>query len=302
VTNIPYTYGQGWPMLLYLSSLSFLDSTQRHAMGIQDELGISDFFRAHEMSHQWWGHRVGWKSYHDQWMSEGFAQFSGNLYVQFRENPGKYLERIRIDKQQLLSKNRDGHLNESLGPVWMGNRLDSSNGPNGYDVVIYDKGGLVLHTLRMMMRDGQNADPDHFFKDMMKDFCQSYDNKAASTEDFKAIVEKHMVTSMDADQNHRMDWFFNQYVYGTGIPEYRLNYTVEQVADKWVVSGEAVQSGVPDGWKDEVRLYVQMPGKTPVPVGWLRIPGKTSPFKFQLAAKPERLSLNEYEDTLAVIK
>jgi Peptidase family M1 domain len=91
VTNIPYSYGQGWPGLLYISVLSFLDQTQRHALGIQDQIGISDFFRAHETSHQWWGHQVGCKSYHDQWMSEGFAQFSGNLYVQFRDSPGEYL-------------------------------------------------------------------------------------------------------------------------------------------------------------------------------------------------------------------
>ena len=47
---------------------------------------MTDFFRGHESSHQWWGHRVGWKSYHDQWLSEGFAEFSGLFYVQYREN------------------------------------------------------------------------------------------------------------------------------------------------------------------------------------------------------------------------
>ena len=68
VANIPYPYGQGWPALIYLSALSFLDSTQRHALGIRDQVELTDFFRAHESSHQWWGHRVGWKSYHDQWL------------------------------------------------------------------------------------------------------------------------------------------------------------------------------------------------------------------------------------------
>ncbi|MGH9829902.1 MAG: hypothetical protein ACREDR_42365, partial [Blastocatellia bacterium] len=53
VTNIPYSYGQGWPMLLYLSVLSFLDETQRHVLGVTDQIRISDFFRAHEVSHQW---------------------------------------------------------------------------------------------------------------------------------------------------------------------------------------------------------------------------------------------------------
>jgi hypothetical protein len=302
VTNIPYSYGQGWPTLLYLSSLSFLDSTQRNALGIKDQIGISDYFRAHEVSHQWWGHRVGWKSYHDQWMSEGFAQFSGNLYVQFRDNPGEYLKRIRLDKQALLYKNRFGHVYESLGPVWMGDRLSSSEAVDGYDTVIYDKGGLILHDLRMMLQDTQNPDRDHYFKDVMQDFCKMFDNKAASTEDFKAVVEKHMLTSMDADDNHRMDWFFNQYVYGTEIPEYKLDYTTQQEGDKWVVSGTVIQSGVPDGWRDELRVYLHLPGKGAIPAGWLRIKAKSTSFKFQLAVKPDGLSLNDSEDTLAVIK
>jgi len=87
VTSIPFSYwhGQGWPGLIYLWSASFLDSTQRHAIGFRDQIELTDFFRAHESSHMWWGHRMGWKSYHDQWLSEGFAQFLGLLYVQFRK-------------------------------------------------------------------------------------------------------------------------------------------------------------------------------------------------------------------------
>ena len=48
----PQSYGQGWPGLLFLSALSFLDSTQRNALGVRDMIGITDFFRAHETSHQ----------------------------------------------------------------------------------------------------------------------------------------------------------------------------------------------------------------------------------------------------------
>jgi hypothetical protein len=55
VTNIVGTYGQGWPGLLYLSWLMFLDSTQRHALGIKNQTQLTDFFRGHESSHQWWG-------------------------------------------------------------------------------------------------------------------------------------------------------------------------------------------------------------------------------------------------------
>ncbi len=51
-----------------------------------------DEVTAHEVSHQWWGHEVGWSSYHDQWLSEGFAIFSAGLFLQFTgKDQAKYL-------------------------------------------------------------------------------------------------------------------------------------------------------------------------------------------------------------------
>jgi Peptidase family M1 domain len=145
VTSMPisYTYGQGWPGLIYPWSASFLDATQRHAIGIRDEIQVSDFFRAHETSHQWWGHRVGWKSYHDQWLSEGFAEFSGNLYVEYRQSRNEYLERWRKEKELLKAKDTHGHTVMSLGPIWMGQRIASSETDAfSYQDLIYSKGGL----------------------------------------------------------------------------------------------------------------------------------------------------------------
>ena len=303
VTNIPYTYGQGWPGLLYLSVISFLDATQRHVLGIRDELGVSDYFRAHETSHQWWGHRVGWKSYHDQWMSEGFADFSGNLYIQFRENSGEYLKRIRLERDQLLQKDRYGNEYEAIGPVWMGRRLASSQCPGGYDEVVYKKGGYILHTIRMMMRDSQNADADHYFKDLMHDFTKTYDNRPASTADFQAMVEKHMRPHMAADKQHlNMDWFFREYVYGTGVPHYEFQYKVNEQNGKWVVDGTVSQSGVPADWRDVLPVYVHLPGGKSAQAGWLRVTGASTPLTMTLPMKPEKISLNDFEDTLAIIK
>jgi aminopeptidase N len=133
VTNIVGTYGQGWPGLLYLSWLMFLDSTQRHALGIKNQTQLTDFFRGHESSHQWWGQRVGWKSYHDQWLSEGFAEFSGLLYVQFRENMKESLTQFRLNKDLLSTEDQNRHKVQDLGAIWLGQRIRSSiTGPGSY--------------------------------------------------------------------------------------------------------------------------------------------------------------------------
>jgi hypothetical protein len=304
VTSLPvsFTYGQGWPGLIYLWSASFLDDQQRHQIGLRDNIELTDFFRAHETSHMWWGHRVGWKSYHDQWMSEGFAQFSGNLYIQYRESMKEYVNRIKLDRQALTQSDAFGHRYESVGPVWMGLRLISPESPRAYQTVIYKKGGLILHMLRMMLYDPRGQDPDKRFKEMMQDFCKTFDNKAASTEDFKAIVEKHIINAMDVEKNHRMDWFFRQYVYGTGIPRYEFRYEIKAEGEgQWRISGKVTRSGVPDNWIDILPIYIHQ-GNVTGRLGFVNATQPTAEFNVALKFKPDKLSLNDFEDMLAEIK
>ena len=303
VTNIIGDYGQGWPGLLYLSWITFLDSTQRHALGVRDQEQLTDFFRGHESSHQWWGNQVGWKSYHDQWLSEGFADFSGILYMQYRSGMKEALVSWRKEKEHLHLKDINGHMIESLGPIWMGHRIRSSvTGPGSYQDLIYSNGAFVLQMLRMQLMDPRNPDPDHTFKDMMHDYCKTFDNKAASTEDFKAVVEKHMNRSMDLDGNHKMDWFFNQYVYGMGIPQYSLHSSVEATPDgKTHLKGELTRSGVPETWKDSIPLYVHSGDKT-IRLGTLAATHSHEPLDFVLPGKFDRASINDYEDMLADVK
>jgi hypothetical protein len=103
------------------------------------------------------GHRVGWKSYHDQWLSEGFAEFSGNLYVEYRQNRKEYLARWRKEKELLKVRDTRGHPVESLGPIWMGQRIASSETDGfSYQDLIYSKGGYVLQMLRFQLFDPSN--------------------------------------------------------------------------------------------------------------------------------------------------
>src|SRR5256885_16548109 len=77
------------------------------------------------------------------------------------------------------------------------------------------------------MMGADQAPPGHrdkTFSDMMHDFIESHRDTPASTESFKAIVEKHMTKEMDLQKNGRLDWFFNEWGYGTGVPRYDLKY------------------------------------------------------------------------------
>jgi hypothetical protein len=303
ITQQPqFNFGQSWPTLVYLPVSAFLDSTQRYlAMG-----GINSRFTdfvyevgSHEVSHQWWGHMVGWASYHDQWLSEGFASFSAGLYLQLTEkSPDKYLHYLDEARKNILEKNAFGLSANDAGPVWMGFRLSMPKVRQGYRNLVYPKGGYVLHMLRQIMYDNKSGDKQ--FIDMMHDFVTSRFNENASTESFKHIVEKHMTRAMDVDKNGKMDWFFNEWVYGSDVPSYRLEYSVEPDNNgKFLVKATLTQSGVSDSFVMPVPLYVEVDGK-PFRLGEVTMVGNTSfPLKVRLDKKPKRVMINAYHDVLA---
>ena len=83
ITEQPdFDFGQSWPNLVYLPISAYMDSTQRWMLFGHIDSKFTGFVQEvtpHEVAHQWWGHTVGWASYHDQWLSEGFAEFSAGL-------------------------------------------------------------------------------------------------------------------------------------------------------------------------------------------------------------------------------
>jgi aminopeptidase N len=279
---------------------AFIDGTQRaQLMGVRG--GTDNFWRyvePHEIAHQWWGHIIGWHSYRDQWMSEGFAEFSASLYVWYiRKDIGKFIDfwedqRQRIITPTRITKDRKPYL---AGPVTQGYRLNNAKTGGAYQFLVYPKGAYILHMVRMMMY--QAGEGDAKFKEMMKDFVQSHFNKDVSTEDFKQIVEKHMTPAMDVGRNGKMDWFFNEYVYGTEMPSYRFDYQLN--GD--VLSGKITQSGVSDNFAMLIPLYADF-GKGWTKLGSATLIGNTSldVKDLKLPAKPKKVAICAMNDVLAL--
>ena len=298
-------FGQSWPELVWIPLCYYFDTTIRHQLGMDwGDRGYWKVVTPHEVAHQWWGHTVGFSSYRDQWMSEGFADMSASLYLTLIEkNPKKFITFWNDERELLLEKDAQGFRAIDVGPLTMGYR--TSNSRTGFDTtrrLIYPKGGYVLHMLRMMMHDRQTGDQQ--FKQMMQDFVKTYSGKAATTEDFKAIVEKHMTREMDLEGNHKMDWFFNEYVYGTQLPSYKLDSSFDTGPDGDIVlSFKLTQSNVDDKFRMLVPIYLEMPDGNVVFLGRGRIAGNQSfeqkvPLK-GLKTRPKRAMLNYYDDVLA---
>jgi hypothetical protein len=296
-------FGQSWPTLVYLPILAFFDSTQRWMMLGSSSFNVGHFIQEltpHEVAHQWWGHIVGWSSLHDQWLSEGFADFSASLYLQFTEpKPDKYLKFWERSREAIVTKNQFGIRANDAGPIWMGFRLHTHKTPGAYNQLVYPKGGYILHMLRWMMYDAKTG--DERFIAMMRDFVKTHFNQNASTESFKRVVEKHMTPDMDLDGNRRLDWFFNAWVYGTELPRYKFDYTLTPSNDgKTLLKGTITQSDVSPNFKMRVPVYLDFDGKI-MRMGAANITGNNSvPLEVQLPQKPKRVLVNAFHDVLAV--
>jgi hypothetical protein len=295
-------FGQAWPMLIYMPITAYLDSTHRNEIGFT---GAEDFFKIvgpHEVAHQWWGHIVGWKSYRDQWMSEGFAEFSASLFAHLVYGQEQFLDFWKDQRRRILERNESGRRPVDVASLTMGYRSD--NARTGYVArnLIYPKGAFILHMIRMMMYDHREAS-DARFMAMMRDFVKTHYNQNVSTEDFKRAVEKHMTADMDAARTKTMDWFFDQYVYGTAIPTYKLDSQFESSGNQTTVRLRVTQSDVPDNFRMVVPIYFERDDKRIGRIGAVTLVGNSSQnASVTLAFRPKRILLNAFEDVLANIE
>jgi hypothetical protein len=118
------------------------------------------------------------------------------------------------------------------------------------------------------------------------------------------MVEKHMTSEMDLDNNHRMDWFFNEYVYGTALPAYRFESSFDKGGNgDLVFSFKLTQSGVDDNFRMLVPIYLEMPDGHTRFLGraWL-VGNKTLEQKIPMKnwnTAPKRALINYNYDVLA---
>jgi len=295
VSQIPGNFGQGWPELIYLPTLSFLRKSERSELGFaeKDEDLLGHGMVAHEIAHQWWGNLLGWTTYHDQWLSEGLATYAAALDLS-RQKDGdhRFHELLRSYKLDLLNKSKSGMSNEASGPIWLGQRLSNSLTPGGYDAVVYKKACWVLHMLRGMMRDPATGSDEKFFR-LLREFVATNQGKSVSTEDFVLAAGKCMTRSSDLEHNHRLDWFFNEWVYETGVPTYKLESSVKELpSKKFLVQGNITQSGVSSDFEMLVPVIAEVGKEKRTSLGRVAVTDEGGRFRFTTAARPKRIAID----------
>ncbi|MGH9702312.1 MAG: M1 family aminopeptidase, partial [Candidatus Acidiferrales bacterium] len=245
VSQIPGSFGQGWPGLLYLSTLVFLspDAQARAGVGNRQRETFTELVPFHEVAHQWWGNQVGIATYRDSWIEESMANYLALLYADSRHPQEHVLARsLEQYRAALLEKEPSAREPvEDAGPLSLGFRLSSSKSPDAYDKIIYGKGTWVIHMLRMMLmetdstressgkhspaaKDSTSKEADSRFIELLHAVLTKYRFQSLSTADFQHVIEQSMPPEMDVDGTKSLDWFFDEWVRGTGIPRYSVSY------------------------------------------------------------------------------
>ena len=164
------------------------------------------FFLAHELAHQWWGQAVGWKNYHEQWLSEGLSQYFATLYAAKERGDDLLFNLMRQMRRWAVDQS-------DQGPVYLGYRLGHIKGEGRvFRAVVYNKAAVVLHMLRRLVGD------EAFFSGLRR-FYTVWRFRKAGTEDFRAVMERAAGRDLAP--------FFEAWIYGTGVPELRFSYQTD---------------------------------------------------------------------------
>ena len=161
------------------------------------------FFLAHELAHQWWGQAVGWKNYHEQWLSEGLAQYFAALYAEHRDGPEVFSE--------VLTQMRRWSLRHSdQGPVYLGNRLGRiEDEPRVFRALVYNKAAMVLHMLRRLLGD------ETFFGGIRRYYNEMRFRKAGTDD---------LIRAFEAQSGRSLTAFFDRWIHEADLPDIAFSH------------------------------------------------------------------------------
>ena len=179
-----------------------------------------EYVVSHELAHMWWGDCLSPLTFAEIWLNEGFAVYSEALYIEARYDT----------LREHLANNADSYFWEDQNLL----RYPLYDPPEGYlfGAAIYCKGAWVLHMLRCIIGDSA------FFAGL-QNYHAAYAYGNVTTPEFQA--------EMESACGQPLDWYFQQWVYEAGFPQYDYNYNVAQIGNEYIIDFylEQVQTEAP---------------------------------------------------------
>ena len=301
LTQLPGPESQGWPGLVFLSSYAFLNAREREQihMNAEGEL-IEHLVPAHETAHQWWGDLITWSTYHDQWFSEGLANYSALMILQ-QKNPAGFHLLMEKYRRDLAEKN------DEAGPVTLGSRLLSSRFPKGYEAISYGRAAWLFHMLRCMLEDASEIDhkkatanvPDgdaaEPFVRALRRLRTEYQGKSITTKELLDVFAEDLPPSLQYEGKASLDWFLDGWINGISLPTLELQGVKFSAKGRsMIAAGTIRQKNAPDTLVTAVPIYALSQGKTPVLVAEILADGVETTFHIPVPAGAHKLVLDPY--------
>jgi aminopeptidase N len=155
---------------------------------------------AHEIAHQWFGDMASEKSFAHLWLSEGFATYLTNIYLENKYGRQEENKRLQQERKEIIEFTKENHHPVVDSTTDLMSLLNANS---------YQKGSWVLHMLRAQMGDT-------VFQKILQAYYQQYKGSNAETRDFERVAEKVSATDLK--------WFFDQWLYQPDIPRLRVKW------------------------------------------------------------------------------
>ncbi|MGD9402958.1 MAG: M1 family aminopeptidase [bacterium] len=168
----------------------------------------NDWHVSQGLARQWWGACVGVGDWRDAWIYESFGRYGQPLFVEEVEGIEAYHDYIYDDLMVHTFNDAD-----PCSPIY-----DPLH-PGGH--TIYEKGTVVLHMLRFVLGDST-------FFNALKAFRQAHEYGIATTADLQASAE--------AASGLNLAWFFDEWIYDCGWPEYEYAWAAQAAGSAWDIN------------------------------------------------------------------
>ncbi len=306
MTQMPGLESQGWPGLVFLSSFAFLTSAERAELHMTPARTLlEEQIPAHETAHQWWGDLITWKTYRDQWLSEGLAEYCSLMMLQ-EKNPAGFRELMEKYRRALVEKNKDGSVPKDAGPVTLGARLLSSHFPGGYAAISYGRGAWLFHMLRTMLDDAASEPTGHSgqvgdapFVRGLRRLRERYSGKSVSTKEMLEVFAEELPPALRYEGKASLDWFLKGWVNGTALPRLELEGVKFSPKGAGVmVTGTILQKDAPESLVTSVPIYAARTGRSLQLLGRVFADGPESSFRLPAPAGTHKLVIDPYGTVL----
>jgi len=269
IVSVPWTQTGG------ISTSSFIVlnelpqfSGNRRVISTNSPVNLSrwrEFFLAHEIAHQWWGQAVSWDTYHDQWISEGLAQFAAVLYL--KDKYGETILPYILKKFSNWTRKK-----AKWGSITMGSRISHFD-YEAYQAIIYDKTSLILNMLKDYLGE------DLFFKGFREFFSRHKYSAARSNDLFKIFKE---VSGKDLNE------FFIKWFHSYSLPTVNVLHSIQEEDEGYLLKFKIVQS------KDLFifPLWVEWQQKGTKVRKQIFVNKKVIEVSFKLGEKPRNIKIN----------